>query len=138
MRYPDGFIQSFDKDQFMSEVRQTDAAILAPATRTARASAKVYALGLVIALALSAALVAPYFFSHSTRVGGKTEYQLILTHDLTNHFFSMDQFQQGVRSGALYPRWYADANNSYGIAVGNYYPPGYYYTTTLVNAVFDN
>ncbi|MFL6214749.1 MAG: 6-pyruvoyl-tetrahydropterin synthase-related protein [Blastocatellia bacterium] len=122
----------------MSEVRQTDAGTIVNATPPARPSAKVYALGLIVALALGAALVAPYFFSHSQTVGGKKEYLLILTHDMTNHFFYMNQFQEGVRSGALYPRWFADANNSYGIAVANYYPPGFYYTTTLVNAVFDN
>jgi 4-amino-4-deoxy-L-arabinose transferase-like glycosyltransferase len=138
MSYPDGFIQSFDKDQSMSEVRQTDAEIVTEATRPAWAPAKVYALGLLVALALGAALVAPYFFSHSQTVGGKTEYLLILTHDMTNHFYYMNQFEQGVRSGVLYPRWFADANNSYGIAVANYYPPGFYYTTTLANAVFAN
>jgi hypothetical protein len=122
----------------MSEVRQTDAEIVTAAARRAPTSAKVYALGLLISLALGAALVAPYFFSHSQMIGGKREYLLILTHDMTNHFFYMNQFQQGVRSGVLYPRWLADANNSYGIAVANYYPPGFYYTTTLVNAIFDN
>jgi hypothetical protein len=122
----------------MSEVRQTDAEIVNDARPSARASAKVFALGLLVALALGAALVAPYFFSHSQTVGDKKEYLLILTHDMTNHFFYMNQFQQGVRSGVLYPRWFADANNGYGIAVANYYPPGFYYTTTLVNALFNN
>jgi 6-pyruvoyl-tetrahydropterin synthase related domain len=96
------------------------------------------AIGLLVALALSAAVVAPYFFSHSAFVNGKKEYQLILTHDMTNHFFYMDQFDKGVRAGELYPRWFAEANNGYGIAVMNFYPPGFYYATTLVHAVFND
>lgn len=99
---------------------------------------KVYLLGLVAALALSAALVSPFFFSHSVDVDGKKVYQLIATHDLTNHWFVMNQFQESLRAGVLYPRWFAEANNGYGIVVMNYYPPGFYYTTTLANAVFNN
>ena len=98
----------------------------------------VYVVGLLVALALGAILVVPYFFSHSVSYAGKTTYQMILTHDMTNHYFYMNQFEKGVRSGALYPRWFADANNGYGIAVANYYPPGFYYATTLVNAVFND
>jgi hypothetical protein len=93
---------------------------------------------IIAALAIGAALVAPYFFSHSAFINGKKEYMPILTHDLTNHYFYMDQFQECVRSGVVYPRWFADANNSYGIAVMNFYPPGFYYVTTLANAVFNN
>jgi len=100
---------------------------------------KLFILSLIIAtLAIGAAVVAPYFFSHSAFIDGKKEYQLILTHDLTNHFFFMDQFQQGVRSGVVYPRWFADANEGYGIAVMNFYPPGFYYATTMANAIFNN
>jgi hypothetical protein len=98
----------------------------------------VYIIGLLVALALGAIIVVPYFFSHSASYAGKTTYQMILTHDMTNHYFYMNQFQKGVRSGVLYPRWFADANNGYGIAVANYYPPGFYYATTLVNAVFND
>lgn len=100
---------------------------------------KLFIWSLILAtLLIGALVVAPYFFSHSAFIDGKKEYQLILTHDLTNHFFFMDQFQQGVRSGAIYPRWFAEANNGYGIAVMNYYPPGFYYATTMANAVFNN
>ncbi|HJQ24126.1 MAG TPA: 6-pyruvoyl-tetrahydropterin synthase-related protein [Blastocatellia bacterium] len=98
--------------------------------------AAVYAAALLAALMLGALAVAPYFFSHSASYAGQTSYQMVLTHDMTNHYFYMNQFQQSVRSGVLYPRWFADANNGYGIAVANYYPPGFYYTTTLVYAVF--
>src|SRR6185369_11507628 len=127
-----------NKDQYMSEARKGNDEVSDGGALPARRPMKVYVLGLLIALALGAALVAPYFFSHTMFIGGKQEYVPILTHDLTNHFFYMDQFQKGVRSGVLYPRWFADANNSYGIAVMNYYPPGFYYTTTLVNAIFNN
>jgi hypothetical protein len=122
----------------MSEARKSNDQVNDGGALPARRPVKVYALGLLIALALGAALVAPYFFSHTMFIGGKQEYVPILTHDLTNHFFYMDQFQAGIRSGVLYPRWFADANNSYGIAVMNYYPPGFYYTTTLANAIFNN
>jgi 6-pyruvoyl-tetrahydropterin synthase related domain len=122
----------------MSEARKSNDEVNVGGALPARRPVKVYVLGLLLALALGAALVAPYFFSHTMLIGGKQEYVPILTHDLTNHFFYMDQFQKGVRSGVLYPRWFADANNSYGIAVMNYYPPGFYYTTTLVNAFFNN
>jgi hypothetical protein len=122
----------------MSEARKSNDEINDGGALAARRPLKVYVLGLLVALALGAALVAPYFFSQTMFIGGKNEYVPILTHDLTNHFFYMDQFQKGVRSGILYPRWFADANNGYGIAVMNFYPPGFYYTTTLVNAFFNN
>ena len=105
----------------------------------ARSRAWLFTLSLTVAaLAIGAAVVAPYFFSHSTYVNGKQEYQMILTHDLTNHYFYMDQFEKGVRSGEIYPRWFSEANNGYGITVMNFYPPGFYYTTTLVHAVFND
>ncbi|HKP12123.1 MAG TPA: 6-pyruvoyl-tetrahydropterin synthase-related protein [Blastocatellia bacterium] len=121
------------------QVAQPEGGASAGRTEAARTRPRLFMpLAILAALALGAAVVAPYFFSRWQVTGGKKEYLLILTHDMTNHSFYMDQFQQGVRSGVLYPRWFADANNGYGIAVANYYPPGFYYATTLVNAVFNN
>ncbi|MEN3335043.1 MAG: hypothetical protein V7641_4408 [Blastocatellia bacterium] len=122
----------------MSEARKSNDEMNGGALPASRPMKLYFALGLLAALALSAVVVAPYFFTQTMLIGGKQEYVPILTHDLTNHFFYMDQFQAGMRSGVLYPRWFANANNSYGIAVMNFYPPGFYYTTTLVNTFFDN
>lgn len=92
-------------------------------------------LVLLVAGALS---IIPYFFSHYTEVGGGRDYKLIHTHDLTNHYFVMGQFEAAARAGALYPRWLAEGNKGYGIATMNYYPPGFFYLTTFVNAIFND
>src|ERR1044071_9391092 len=72
------------------------------------------------ALAVGALSIAPYFFSHYTDTSSGREYKLIHTHDLTNHYFVMWQFESAARSGALYPRWLAEGNKGYGIATMNY------------------
>ncbi len=126
------------EDESLQKAHITMVEVINP-VHQAETKAKLFIPSLIIAmLVIGALVVAPYFFSHSAFIDGKKEYQLILTHDLTNHFFFMDQFQQGVRSGALYPRWFAEANNGYGIAVMNYYPPGFYYVTTAANAIFND
>lgn len=92
----------------------------------------------VAALVVSAVSIAPYFFSHYDEADGHKHYKLIKSHDIANHYFAMEQFEKSLRSGTLYPRWYADANHGYGIATPNYYPPGFYYCAALVNAIFNN
>jgi hypothetical protein len=92
----------------------------------------------LVALTAGALSIAPYFFSHYTEVGSGREYRLISTHDLTNHYFMMGQFESAARSGVLYPRWLAEGNKGYGIATMNYYPPGFFYLTTFVNALFND
>jgi hypothetical protein len=89
-------------------------------------------------LFVGAISIFPYFFSHYEETGGGRQYKLIKSHDIANHYFAMEQFEKTFRSGALYPRWYMDANRGYGIATPHYYPPGFYYCTTLANAVFKN
>ena len=101
-----------------------------------RRSLKEYAVAAVVALAISAAAVAPFFFGHSVELGGKKEYLLLATHDLSNHFLFMQNFANSLHQGDLYPRWFGDANKGYGIAVMNYYPPGFYYLTTLLGTIF--
>lgn len=91
-------------------------------------------LMLLAALIISIISIAPYFFSHYE----ENHYRLIKSHDISNHYVAMEQFEKTFRSGALYPRWYSDANRGYGIATPNYYPPGFYYCTTLINAIFNN
>ena len=93
---------------------------------------------IIIALAAGAISVVPYFFSHYQDARGGREYKLVMAHDLGNHYFVMGQFERSFYSGALYPRWFAEANNGYGIATPNYYPPGFYYPTTFTNAIFGN
>lgn len=95
-------------------------------------------LVIIIALAAGAVSVIPFFFSYYQDVRGEREYKLLMTHDLGNHYFVMGQFEHSLRSGVLYPRWFAEANHGYGIATPNYYPPGFYYATTFVNAIFGN
>ena len=95
-------------------------------------------LVIIIALAAGAISVAPFFYSHYQDVRGVREYKFIMTHDIGNHYFVMGQFERSFLSGALYPRWFAEANNGYGIATPNYYPPGFYYLTTFTNAIFGN
>ncbi len=122
----------------MFEARKDNHEVSDGSAPAAATTVRGYAIGLLVALAIGAAVVAPYFFSHSSYVNGKQEYQMIATHDMTNHYFYMDQFEKGVRAGEFYPRWFAEANNGYGIAVMNFYPPGFYYTTTLAHAVFSD
>jgi len=98
----------------------------------------IWPAAILIALAIGFTVVTPYFFSHYATVNGQREPQLLLTHDLTNHYFVMNQFEKVFRSGVIYPRWLPDANNGYGIATMNYYPPGFYYLTTIINAVTGN
>jgi 6-pyruvoyl-tetrahydropterin synthase-like protein len=89
-------------------------------------------------LFVSAISIFPYFFSHYEDTGGGRKYKFIKSHDIANHYFAMEQFEKTFRAGALYPRWYGDANRGYGIATPNFYPPGFYYCSTLANAVFRN
>ncbi|MGA9770336.1 MAG: 6-pyruvoyl-tetrahydropterin synthase-related protein [Blastocatellia bacterium] len=93
---------------------------------------------LLVALVVGALSIAPYFFSHYTETSSGRAYRLIYTHDLTNHYFMMGQFESAARSGALYPRWLAEGNKGYGIATMNFYPPGFFYLTTIVNGVFND
>ena len=91
-----------------------------------------------IALAISTVAVAPYFFSRSTTVDGRRQYQLIATHDISNHYHLAENFSRSLREGNLYPRWFGEPNNGYGIALMNYYPPGLFYLTSAGYAVFRN
>lgn len=86
-----------------------------------------------VILLVSLLAIAPFFFSQQGR--GVT---LLSTHDMTTHFALMDQFDKVLRSGVYYPRWLPDINNGHGIASMNYYPPGFYYLTSLFHSFFDS
>lgn len=56
-----------------------------------------------------------------------------LGHDATFHVFQADQFLSGLRNGAIYPRWAADANNGYGSPNFIFYAPLTYYLVSFVH-----
>lgn len=86
-------------------------------------------------LLISMLAIAPFFFSQEVRGQRVT---LLATHDMNAHFAFMEQFDKVLRSGVYYPRWLPDINNGYGIATMNFYPPGFYYLTSLFRTFFDN
>jgi hypothetical protein len=63
---------------------------------------------------------------------------MIDTHDMAQHLAVMQQFDKVLKTGVAYPRWLPDANNGYGLAWTNFYPPGFYYLTSLANAVIND
>jgi hypothetical protein len=92
-------------------------------------------LFVVVTLLVSLLAIAPFFFSQ--RLQGK-KISMLATHDMITHFALMEQFDKVLRSGVYYPRWLPDINNGHGIASMNYYPPGFYYLTSLFHALFNN
>lgn len=94
------------------------------------------ALFIAIPLLLSAAVVSPFYLSRHKLGASDTEgLRVISTHDMPSHLTVMQQFDKVLRSGVPYPRWLPDINRGYGIATMNFYPPLFYYLTSLVNAV---
>jgi hypothetical protein len=105
--------------------------------KTEATSTKLVLVALV--LLLGGLVVAPFYFSRTeTKPDGDREWALITTHDLPNYVPMMKQFDKVLRSGVLYPRWDPDFNRGYGTATANFYPPGTFYTTSLINFVLDN
>jgi uncharacterized membrane protein len=92
-------------------------------------------LGLMVsALAIGILAVAPFFFSrHDIDPETNQVLRLISTHDLPTHVTIMKQFDAGLRSGVLYPRWLADTNHGYGVATLVYYPPNIFYLCSLIH-----
>jgi uncharacterized membrane protein len=62
-----------------------------------------------------------------------THQAIPLGHDTLFHIFQADQFQEGIRSGSMYPRWAADANNGYGSPNFIFYAPLTYYLVCFVH-----
>lgn len=88
----------------------------------------------VVILIVSFIVIAPFFFS---RYASESRITMLSTHDMNAHFALMGQFDKVLRSGVYYPRWLPDINNDYGIASMNFYPPGFYYLTSLFHTLFD-
>jgi hypothetical protein len=89
----------------------------------------------IIVLAVSTAVVSPFYFSRSAQPGQPGGAQLISTHDMAEHLLVMEEFDKVLRSGVIYPRWFASANKGYGSAWPNFYPPGFYYLTSAVHSI---
>lgn len=98
-------------------------------------------LMLIVAVAFiaGAAIVAPFYLSRLGRLpDGSRAWRLITTHDLPNYIPMMEQFDKVLRSGDVYPRWDPEFNLGYGTATANFYPPGTFYITSLINAAINN
>src|SRR5215471_17287466 len=89
----------------------------------------------IIVLAVSTAVVSPFYFSRSALPGQPGGAQLISTHDMAEHLLVMEEFDKVLRSGVIYPRWFPNANKGYGSAWPNFYPPGFYYLTSAVHTI---
>lgn len=84
---------------------------------------------------VSAALVAPFYY---VKPPGSGPNEIRYAHDLTIHLAVIEQFDKMLKSGTIYPRWLPDVNYGYGNAWPNFYPPGFYYAASLINAIADN
>ena len=98
---------------------------------------KIIVAAIVLIVGISA--VVPFYFSrYEQATGGARVRRLITTHDLWMHLHTMEQFDKVLRSGVIYPRWVPDINHGYGILTLIYYPPGFFYLTSAVNAVLSD
>src|SRR5262249_30255680 len=59
-------------------------------------------------------------------------------HDMQTHIELMDNFNQGLRSGLLYPRWMANVNYGYGVPTTLFYPPATFYLSSLIHLITGN
>jgi hypothetical protein len=98
--------------------------------------------GLIAALLVAGSLVigtvavTPYFMAGDERDPASGGLGMIHTHDMPTHLVLMEEFDKSLRGGTLYPRWLADINKGYGNPTMNFYPPGFFYLTSLVNLFF--
>ena len=86
----------------------------------------------LVALVAGTAVASP-FFVHRGSSGNL--FWMVSTHDMVQHLAVMKDFDKVLRAGTLYPRWLPDINNGYGLPWMNFYPPGFYYVASLVNAI---
>jgi hypothetical protein len=95
--------------------------------------------GLIVLAALIAgtAFSAPFFLHKTTTLDGKV-LRTPNTHDMAQHLAVMEQFDNVLKSGVLYPRWLPDINNGYGLPWTNFYPPGLYYLTSFINSALND
>jgi 4-amino-4-deoxy-L-arabinose transferase-like glycosyltransferase len=91
------------------------------------------ALLLAVLTLVAVSAITPFYVRHRTGIGAEdTRQGMIWTHDMVNHQAVAEMFYKGIKSGVIYPRWLADANNGYGIPLMVYYPPGFYYLTSAI------
>ena len=84
------------------------------------------------ALSVAAAVAVLAFSSIYCVLPLLTHRSIPMGHDTMFHIFQSDQFQQGLQSGLVYPRWAADANNGYGSPNFIFYAPLAYYLVFIV------
>ncbi len=91
------------------------------------------------ALVVASIIVSPFYLSRSAPgPDGNPVSKPISTHDMAQHLAVMSQFDLVLRTGIIYPRWQPDFNKGYGLAWTNFYQPGFFYQTSLVNLVFND
>ncbi len=89
-----------------------------------------------LCIVLSAIVVAPFFFMGRSEDGASPAgLRMPTTHDMFLHYDQMRSFYEGLRAGAVYPRWEEDTNRGFGAPTTSYYPPGVYYVTSGFYAV---
>lgn len=108
---------------------------------------------LLVCTLLSSAVVLPFFFMGKAEGGRRwwwnepsvrTEKsssgvpRMPATHDMPQHFGQMQSFYRGLQAGEIYPRWEEDTNRGFGAPTTIYYPPGVYYATSAMFALFRN
>ena len=104
-----------------------------------RSRVSLWGLRVLAALVVAAAIVVPFYLGRSdTGTVGSQSFIVPSTHDMAQHLAVMEQFDKVLRAGTFYPRWLPDANNGYGLAWTNFYPPGLYYVTSFINAAVNN
>jgi hypothetical protein len=98
--------------------------------RRTRGRWPVWLLGYCVVLSAIASI--PYFFIANPHPGeSRWSLHMPATHDMHAHYNQMRSFEEGLRSGTVYPRWEADTNRGFGAPTTSYYPPGVYYLTAL-------
>ena len=97
-----------------------------------------WGLRVLAALVVATAIAAPFYLGRRDLQPGNTSLVVPNTHDMAQHLAVMEQFDKVLRSGTFYPRWLPDVNDGYGLAWTNFYPPGLYYVTSLVNALVND
>jgi hypothetical protein len=80
----------------------------------------------LLLVAIAAASALPFRFA--------AELELPQAHDLTVHWNRMIAFDEGLRSGLVYPRWLGRLNRGYGAATTLFYAPGVYYALSAARA----
>ena len=126
--------ETLEQDSEMRANAKAGQAPASPFSRLKRNPVIGKAVWCVAAIIGGVILVAPFYFSNPERTGeGKTVWNVLVTHDMPNHFRYMESFDHSLKSGIIQPRWFADVNNGYGNPTFDFYPRNLYYLTSLVH-----